>query len=287
MNDTVTQQRPFVKMHGLGNDFVVFDARQAPLSLAAGRVRALADRHTGIGCDQLIVLHPSDAADVYMEIRNADGGEVAACGNATRCVARLVMGETGRETARIETGAGILDAAGGPGGGVAVTMGPPGLDWRDIPLARPMETARLDYAHGPFTGPGAVSMGNPHVVFFADETPDTAAFAEAAPAIEHDPLFPDRANVTLARILEPGHLSLSVWERGAGFTQACGTAACAALVAAHRRGLCAAKARVSLPGGDLHIQWDTQADTVIMAGPAALAFYGAVDLSLTEAEAAE
>ncbi|MBK5910255.1 diaminopimelate epimerase [Rhodothalassium salexigens] len=285
MVSTDPQRRPFVKMHGLGNDFVVFDARQAPLALSDATVRALADRHTGIGCDQLIILRASDDADVAMEIRNADGSTVAACGNATRCVARLVMGERGAEQAVIETAAGLLRAH-GSGAGVAVDMGPPGLDWQDIPLAEAGDTRRLDFTRGALGDPGAVSMGNPHLVFFQDDAVAVQAFETLAPQIERDPLFPERINVSLARVDAPDALALTVWERGAGFTRACGTAACAALVAAHRRGLTGPKARVGLPGGTLMVTWDVAGDSVILAGPADLSFFGAVDLAAYEIEAA-
>ena len=285
MTDSATRQRPFLKMHGLGNDFVVFDARQEPLALTPALARALADRRRGIGCDQIVVLRPAEEADVHMDIHNADGGPVAACGNATRCIARLLMSETGRADVQIETDAGML-AATGTGTGIAVSMGPPGLDWRDIPLAEAVDTDHLPVEAGPFRDPAAISMGNPHLIFFSDGRPDWDAFRAAAPDLEHHPLFPQRANVTLAHATAADALTILVWERGAGLTQACGTAACAALVAAHRRGLTGPKARVTLPGGDLVVQWDKPADTVVMAGPAALSYYGAVDLSLYETEEA-
>ncbi|MFQ5347048.1 MAG: diaminopimelate epimerase [Rhodothalassiaceae bacterium] len=268
--------RAFRKMHGLGNDFVIFDAREEPLALDAAVVRALADRRMGIGCDQLIVLRPSACADLFMEIRNADGGEVSACGNASRCVGRLVMDETGRETVRIETRAAVLEVM-RAGDGVGVDMGRPGLDWRDIPLAAPANTRQLELDADGLGRPAAVSMGNPHMVFFVDDGVEVD-LARVGPRLERHPLFPEGANVSMACVRDPGHIRLAVWERGAGLTRACGTAACAALVAAHRRGLAGREAAVDLPGGRLLIEWSAD-DHVRMTGPVACSFTGRVDLA--------
>ena len=267
--------RAFCKMHGLGNDFVIFDAREVPLALDAADVRALADRRTGIGCDQLIILRPSARADLFMEIRNADGGEVSACGNASRCVGRLVMDETGRDAARIETRAGVLEVA-RAGERVRVDMGCPGLDWRDIPLAEEADTRELDIAAEGLGRPAAVSMGNPHMIFFAGD--DAAVdLAVLGPRLTRHPLYPEGANVSLARVADAGTIRLEVWERGAGLTRACGTAACAALVAAARRGLTGRAATVVLPGGPLDVEWAAD-DHVRMTGPVAVSFAGTVDL---------
>jgi diaminopimelate epimerase len=270
------QTRRFTKMHGLGNDFVVFDARDNALDLSAAQIRALADRHTGIGCDQVIVVERPKAglADAFMRIHNADGGEVAACGNATRCVADMVMREKGIDHAVIQTGAGLLDTERAPGGRVRVDMGPARLDWRDIPLKDACDTAHVPLALGPLSDPVAVNMGNPHAVFFV---PEAAAIdlAKLGAQLEHHPIFPERANIGVAQVLSRERLRLRVWERGAGITLACGSGACAALVAAARRGLMGRHGFVMLDGGELEIEW-LQDGHVVMTGPIATAFTGAV-----------
>jgi diaminopimelate epimerase len=270
--------RPFLKMNGLGNDFVVVEARSAPFAPTQDEARAIADRATGIGCDQIIGIEPSSRADAFMRIWNADGGEVEACGNATRCVGSLLMQASGRDEAVIETAAGLLRAARGDGGLITVDMGPPGLDWTDIPLAEPMDTRGIELQVGPIDAPvlhtpGCVSMGNPHVVFFV---PDAAAapVREVGPMIEHHLLFPERANVGFAQIKAPDRIRLRVWERGAGETRACGTGACAALVAANRRGLTGRRAVVELEGGELLIDWRESDGHVLMTGPATLEYTG-------------
>jgi len=267
----------FTKMHGLGNDFVVIDARAHPLALDEARARAIARRQTGIGCDQVIVMEPAPdgAADLFMRIRNADGSEVAACGNATRCVAALVMMEEGRDSLRIRTHAGLLEAEGLDGGMVAVDMGRPRLEWRDIPLSAPEDTLHLELSAGPLSDPVAVSMGNPHCVFFVDDA-EAVDLAGLGPGLEHHRLFPERANIGVAQMLGRDAIRLRVWERGAGITLACGTGACAALVAAHRRGLAERKAIIELDGGRLAIDWRAD-DHVLMTGPAAISFSGSFD----------
>ncbi|HEX6859376.1 MAG TPA: diaminopimelate epimerase [Caulobacteraceae bacterium] len=257
--------RPFLKMNGLGNDFVVVEARREPFRPDASQARAIADRASGIGCDQLIAIEPSEKADAFMRIWNADGGEVDACGNATRCVAWRLMEETGKDAVLIETGAGFLRATRN-GDRISVDMGEPRLGWREIPLAREMDTVSLDYDGAP----GAVSMGNPHVVFFVD---DVDVVAERGPKIEHDPLFPEAVNVGFARVKSPDRIRLRVWERGAGLTRACGTGACAALVAANRKGLTGRRAVLELDGGELEVEWRDD-NHVIMTGPVALEFEG-------------
>lgn len=268
--------RKFVKMHGLGNDFVVIDARERPFPLDDAHARAIADRHTGVGCDQLIVIErPANGkatAEAVMRIRNADGGEVEACGNASRCVADLLMRESGRDSIVLETGAGLLDAERASGGRISVDMGPARLDWRDIPLAEPHDTNHLDLSLGPLNDPAAVSMGNPHVVFFVDSV-DTIDLKSLGPILERHPLFPERVNVGIARVLSRDRVRLRVWERGAGITQACGTGACAALVAAARRGLTHRKATVVVDGGELEIEW-LKDGHVLMTGPVAISFIG-------------
>ncbi|MBI1406718.1 MAG: diaminopimelate epimerase [Caulobacter sp.] len=269
--------RPFLKMNGLGNDFVVVEAREQPFRPTQAEARAIADRETGIGCDQLIGLEPSDRADAFMRIWNADGGEVEACGNATRCVGWLLMQASGRDSAVIETAAGLLHATRGPAGAISVDMGAPGLDWRQIPLAEEMDTRRIEVLAGPVGAmqpPGAASMGNPHVVFFLDEEPAESLVRGLGSMIEHHPLFPEAVNVGFAHVEAPDRIRFRVWERGAGMTRACGTGACAALVAAARRGLSARKATLVMDGGELVIDWRQSDDHVIMTGPVEVEFTG-------------
>ncbi|MGA0602582.1 diaminopimelate epimerase [Caulobacter sp. KR2-114] len=275
--------RPFLKMNGLGNDFVVVEARSAPFRPSEAEARAIADRASGVGCDQIIGIEPSDRADAFMRIWNADGGEVSACGNATRCVGWLLLEASGRPSAAIETEAGLLqvaraeDAADGAKQ-VTVDMGVPGLDWRDIPLAEEMDTRGVELQVGPIDDPilhtpGCVSMGNPHVVFFVPDA-EAAPVREVGPMIEHHLLFPERANVGFAQIKGRDRIRLRVWERGAGLTKACGTGACAALVAAARRGLTDRKATVEMDGGELVIEWRESDGHVLMTGPVAVEFTG-------------
>lgn len=263
----VTMRTPFIKMHGLGNDFVVLDARDAPLpALSSKTASAIADRHTGIGCDQLIVLEPSETHDFTMRIYNCDGGEVEACGNATRAVA-LLHGEA----AVIETTGGVL-ALEPSDGGATVDMGKPRFDWDAIPLDYAMDTAAMPVGWGELENPAAVNVGNPHVVFFVDDA-GAVDLGTIGPEIEHDALFPARVNVNVASLAGPDHLTLHVWERGAGLTRACGTGACASAVAAIRRGLVGNRVTVTLPGGDLIIEW-REGENIRMTGPAAESFRG-------------
>lgn len=272
---------PFTKMHGLGNDFVVIDARYHPVTLSPAAVRVIAARRTGVGCDQLIVMEPEENgtnADVFMRIHNADGGEVDACGNATRCVAALLMKEGAGDGVRIRTGAGILVAAAAESGSVTVDMGRPGLAWQDIPLAHASDTLHLDLAAGPLADPAAVSMGNPHCVFFVDDA-DSIPMEKLGPQLEHHGLFPERANIGVAQVIDETTIRLRVWERGAGLTLACGTGACAAVVSAHRRGLTARRVETRLDGGALVIEWRDD-DHVAMTGPAAISFTGTLPAEL-------
>ena len=267
-------QRRFHKMHGLGNDFVVVDARQRPFTADADRVRALSARRTGIGCDQFITLEPPTTPDaaVFMRIHNADGGEVEACGNAARCIARLLFTDTGANAVTIETAVGLLDARAAPGDNIAVDMGPAATDWQAIPLAREVDTLHLPLARGPLEDPVAVNIGNPHAVFFVEDA-EAVDLTTLGPDLEHDPLFPDRANIEVCHLAGPDHLRMRVWERGVGITRACGTGACASVVAAARRGLTGRGAIVDLDGGPLRIDW--RADNhVIMTGPTAYSFSG-------------
>jgi diaminopimelate epimerase len=259
---------PFVKMHGLGNDFVVLDGRDDVLpAIVPAFAASLADRRTGIGCDQLIVLEPSTDADFRMRIFNPDGGEVEACGNASRAVALL----HGR-AARVETAGGAITVE-PTGGGARIDMGEPHFAWDAIPLAYPVDTAAMPVAWEGLANPVAVNVGNPHAVFFVGDI-DSIALDRLGPEIEHDPLFPERVNVNVAQVTGPASIALKVWERGAGLTRACGTGACATAVAAIRRGLVKERAvTVTLPGGPLEIEWRADG-RIIMTGPAAESFRG-------------
>ena len=265
---------PFVKMHGLGNDFVIIDGRDHPIALSESEVRALAARRTGIGCDQLIVIENAggNGADAFMRIYNADGGEVGACGNATRCVASLLMREGARDSVRLFTNSGMLEAESLADGTVAVDMGEPQTGWREIPLAEPADTLHLDITAGPLSDPVAVSMGNPHAVFFVD---DAAAIDLAAlgPALEHHGMFPERANIGIAQVLDRNAIRLRVWERGVGITTACATGACAAAVAANRRRLADRNVTLHMDGGALAVELRGDGH-VLMTGPVAVSFSG-------------
>ncbi|MGH7121234.1 MAG: diaminopimelate epimerase [Acetobacteraceae bacterium] len=267
---------PFVKMHGAGNDFAVFDEREKPLGLTARLAAAIADRHHGIGCDQIVSIEPSTHADAFMRIRNRDGSAAEACGNATRCVATLLARAGGNRQFVIETVTRLLPAEIDASGEVAVDMGSPAWQWAEIPLASPRETLALAPAAGWPGAPAAVSMGNPHVTFFVPDAEAVDA-ARLGPMIEHDPLFPERANVGFASVLGEDRLRLRVWERGAGLTQACGSGACAALVNASRRNLTGRRAEVVMDGGTLVIAWRADGH-VLMKGPAVIAFEGEIEL---------
>ena len=282
------QSISFRKMNGLGNDFVVLDARSRALPLPADTLRAIADRKEGIGCDQIIALEPSQKADVFMRIWNADGGEVGACGNAARCVAALVAKERGRASVSIETESAVLAACVNGDGSVTIDMGEPRFAWDQIPLSEPFhDTRRIELQVGPIDdpvlhSPSVVNVGNPHALFFVE---DAAAhdLAKFGPMLEHHPLFPERANISLVQVLSPDHLKVRTWERGAGLTRACGTAACAAAVASARRGLTGRKVKVSLPGGDLLIEWRESDGHILMTGPYALDFEGSLPAALLQA----
>ena len=259
----------FHKMHGLGNDFVVIDAREQPLEITPERARAIADRHTGIGCDQLILLDESETVDLRMRIFNADGGEVEQCGNALRCVASLT-GAT-----RIETRGGPVQAT-SEAGLVRIDMAAPRFGWEDVPLAYAVDTADIPAAWGELAHGAAVNVGNPHIVFFVADA-GAVDLAGIGSEIERDPLFPEGVNVNVAEVTGPAALRLRVWERGSGLTQACGTGACATAVAAIRRKLVESPVTVSLPGGDLVITW-APGETIRMSGPAKHVFTGEAQL---------
>ncbi|MDY7096898.1 MAG: diaminopimelate epimerase [Pseudomonadota bacterium] len=259
---------PFIKMHGLGNDFIVLDARgdALPAPMNSAIARALADRREGIGCDQLIVLEPSDASDFRMLIFNSDGSEVESCGNASRAVA-LLHGQP----AKVETGGGII-AMEPDESGASVDMGAPRFEWDAIPLEYAVDTAHMPVAWEELSDPFAVNVGNPHVIFFTEDA-DAVDLRTLGPQIETDALFPNAINVNVASVAGPDHLKLHVWERGAGLTRACGTGACATAVAAISRGLVKGPVRVTLPGGDLVIDW-ARGGSIRMSGPATEAFRG-------------
>lgn len=262
----------FIKMHGLGNDFVVLDARARALPGIDSRIAAaLANRHTGIGCDQLVLLEPSASADFRMRIFNHDGGEVGACGNATRAVALL-----NGSAARIETIGGMLEAS-PTDGGARVDMGMPRFEWDAIPLAYPMDTMTMPVGWDMLDNPGAVNVGNPHVIFFVEDA-DGVPLERLGPEIERDPLFPERVNVNVATIESRNRIRLRVWERGAGLTLACGTGACATAVMAMRRRLVDSSVTVALPGGELQIEW-SEGGSIRMTGPASESFRGSFEWS--------
>ena len=276
---------PFVKMHGLGNDFVVLDARGTALDLTPARRRAIADRRLGVGCDQLIVLEaPTERdADVFMRIYNPDGGEAGACGNATRCVASVLMDERKTDHVTVQTIAGLLESqkTGTAADGlpvISVDMGLARLDWRDIPVREACDTNHMPVGLGPLRDPVGTSMGNPHATFFVDNVA-AIPLEELGPKLEHDRFFPERANIGVAELVAENKLRLRVWERGAGLTLACGSGACAALVAANRRGLVKRHAEVIVDGGTLTIEW-LRDGHVLMTGGIALAFKGELDRSL-------
>ena len=275
----------FRKMNGLGNDFVVLDARRHPLALNTAQIAAIADRNRGIGCDQVIALEPSDFADVFMRIWNADGGEVGACGNAARCVAALLVAERGSPHVSIETESGMLAATVTKDGRVTIDMGAPRFEWNEIPLSRPFDDTRaIELAadgDASLRAPSVVNVGNPHCIFFVDDV-EAHDLARLGSMLEHHPLFPERANISLAQVTGPNALRLRTWERGAGLTKACGTAACAAAVAAIRRGLTGREVRVTLPGGDLVIGWREGDDHILMTGPFALDYQGTLPPELLQ-----
>jgi len=263
----------FSKMHGLGNDFVVLDARDGPLPLDPDLVQRLADRHRGIGFDQLVLLEPSETADLQVRFFNPDGGESGACGNASRCIAGLVAEETGRTRVTLETRAGLLPAECRPDGRVTVQMTAPRFAWNEIPLAEHADTAALDLDIEGLPPAVCVNMGNPHAVFFVDNVDRIEAIG---PALAHHPMFREGANIGFATLLAPGRIRLRVHERGAGLTLACGSGACAAMVAAVRRGLVTDRATLILDGGELELAWPGEGP-VAMTGPWAKSFTGTFD----------
>lgn len=269
----------FLKMHGLGNDFVVFDARKQGFALSADTARAIADRRLGVGCDQVIVIERGRSGiDAAMRIINADGNEVEACGNATRCIAQLLFEEQDVLRVTIDTPGGELVCTDAGGGDVTVDMGQPRFDWKDIPLAASTDTNRfelkVDTSH---LEAAAVSTGNPHCVLFVEDA-EKSPVGTLGPQIENHPMFPRRTNVEFVSAIDRGTLRMRVWERGAGITKACGTGACASAAAALRRGIADAKVRVLLDGGPLVIETRASDGHLLMTGPSTLSFRGDIDL---------
>lgn len=259
-------------MHGCGNDFAIFDERMSPVGLHPASIKTMADRHRGIGFDQLICLKADPDVDAFMQIYNADGTEAGACGNATRCIADILMRETGRDAVVVRTISGQLPALRRQDGWIEVDMGLAYLDWEDIPLARPMDTLHLDLPGDP----AAASMGNPHITFLVDDV-DQVDIPTTGPRFEHDALFPQRSNVGFAQIIDRTTIRLRVWERGAGLTLACGSGACAAVVNACRRDVVDRACRVIVDGGLLDICWRDDGH-VTMAGTATTAYAGEVSI---------
>ncbi len=270
---------PFRKMNGLGIDFVVLDGRARKIAMDEARARAIADRESGIGCDQVIVIEPSDVADVRMRIWNNEGGEVESCGNASRCIADLLFDETHKTDATIDTKGGFLVARKGGDKLVTVDNGEPRFDWKDIPLSEEFhDTRNIELQVGPIDAPlihtpSVVNVGNPHCIFWVKDL-DVVDLAKVGPMLEHHPLFPERANITLARVDARDHVTIKVWERGAGLTLACGTAACAVMAAGFRNKKLGSKARVTLPGGDLMMERRESDGHILMTGPVAYEFEG-------------
>jgi diaminopimelate epimerase len=264
--------RPFLKMNGLGNDFVVVDARFNAFRVTEAQARAIADRTSGIGCDQLIVMEKSSSADVTMRIWNAEGGEVESCGNASRCIADLVMSETGKDTATIITKGGFLSAKKAGDKLITIDQGAPRFGWKDIPLSENFaDTRHIELQIGPIDkpsihSPSVVNVGNPHCIFWVDDL-DVVDLGKVGPMIENHPLFPERTNVELAKVVARDHIILKVWERGAGLTRACGTAACATMAAGYRIKVIDAKCRITLPGGDLFMAINEDNGHILMTGP--------------------
>ncbi|MBW8709316.1 MAG: diaminopimelate epimerase [Alphaproteobacteria bacterium] len=269
----------FIKMHGLGNDFVVFDARDVAINLTAAHAKAVANRHFGVGCDTVVVIRPGGAqTDATLLFYNADGSESEACFNATRCVARLLLNERGLARVKLATKGGLLICSDAGKAAVTVDVGAPRLDWKEVPLAQETDTTNFLLEVGGSSVPAsAVSMGNPHCILFV---PDAAAapVITLGPRIETLPLFPNRTNVEFAQVLDQGKIRMRVWERGVGVTLACGSGACATAVAAIRRGLAGRKVELVLDGGSLMIEWREEDGHVLMTGPTATSFSGRLDL---------
>ena len=289
---SVLGNHPFIKMNGLGNEIVVVDMRRETEAITAEDARAAA-RPNGAPYDQLMALHAprTPGTDAYLRIYNSDGSQAGACGNGMRCVAELLFKETGKSALTLETAAGLLSCWKGDRPLVStVDMGKPRFAWNEIPLAKEFEDTRaIDLVIGPVDkpilhSPSVLSMGNPHAIFWVDDV-DAYDLAKIGPLLENHPIFPERANISLAQVPSREHLIVRTWERGAGLTKACGSAGCAAAVAAARLGLAARAVTVALPGGQLRIEWRLKDDHVLMTGPVAYEYEGKFDPALFIASA--
>lgn len=286
----MTDHIPFIKMNGLGNDFVVVDARAGSYGLNDEQIRAISNREHGVGCDQFITLERSTSADVFMRIHNADGREVEACGNATRCVGDLLFRETGLNRISVDTSAGILICDAAADGMVTVDMGVPKFGWRDIPLAEEFaDTRAIELQIGPIDdpilhSPSVVNVGNPHAIFWVEDV-EAYDLASAGPLLENHPIFPECANISLAHVTSRNAITVKTWERGVGLTRACGTAACAVTACAIRNEMTGRRVTVTLPGGSLQMEWRADDDHILMTGPTETEFEGVVDPALLEGAA--
>lgn len=268
-------------MHGLGNDFVIVDARGSARAPDQQQIAAMTNRKTGIGCDQFIVLHDAEQAAVacFMRIYNApDGTEAEACGNATRCVADYLMRDSGENAVDIQTVAGVLKCTRAPEDQITVDMGAPNLDWSDIPMSKAVETLYVSFTDMNLPDGVAVNVGNPHIVFFMEEKVEAFPVDQYGPKIETHALFPNKTNVEFCNVIDRQTIRMRVWERGVGVTQACGTGACAAAIAGMRRGLVDRQCKVILDGGTLSFHWREKDDHILMSGPATFVFKGAVEI---------
>ena len=265
-------KKPFIKMHGLGNDFVVIDSTKNQYTLNKSSIQLISDRRFGVGCDQVIEMKPSAKEDIYMKIYNSDGTEAEACGNAARCVAGLLFASNQKKEVSIETVAGVLKAESEEDGLIKVDMGKPSFFWKDIPLSS--DISHISFEELSLINGLAVNMGNPHIVFFVKDI-NEVDINKVGPLVENSPYFPEKVNVEVCQIINKSKVKVTVWERGAGKTLACGTGACAALVAAYKNNLTNPTAEIVLNGGSLNITWNVNSDEhVIMSGPIAVSFLG-------------
>ena len=272
INKNEKMVKPFIKMHGLGNDFVIIDSRNNQFLLNEEKIKLIANRRYGIGCDQIIEMDHSSRADIFMRIFNSDGSETNSCGNAARCVASLLFASSPKKTVFIETNSGILKGASLENGNVKIDMGKPKFNWKDIPLKH--NKTKIDFPEFSLKSGITVNMGNPHIVFFIEDL-DKVDMNKIGPKIEHNSLFPERINVEICQILDKNKIRSKIWERGVGLTLACGSGACAVLVAACKEKLTGNKAKVLLDGGSLEICWNYSSDKhVIMSGPTSVSFIG-------------
>ncbi len=272
--------KKFIKMHGLGNDFVIIDGRQEAVNLASATIAALGDRRRGVGFDQLVIIDPpkTDGVDAFMRIYNADGSEVGACGNATRCVAKLLIDETNKPSVTLETKAAKLEAAMRKDK-VSVDMGKAYVEWKEIPISHEEDTLSLSVSEGVLKHPVAVNVGNPHAVFFLQHNDiENVPLEKLGPKVENHSLFPEKVNVEIAHVINRAKIRMRVWERGVGITEACGTGACAVAVAGVRRGLTQRKVTVVLDGGELEIEWRESDSHVVMTGAVTEVYRGEISL---------